>query len=98
MLPFQYIYTQKTELTGNGNFSFCCKWKMEMANFCLFSAKGKWKFVLLGRQTNNGNRCPLFQQMCPSMLTCNNTIFLPDEKKQEKLLSFSSSGHIGGIV
>jgi hypothetical protein len=43
------IYTEKTE---NGNFR-------------LFSANGKWKFVFLGQQTMNGNRCLLFQQTCP---------------------------------
>ncbi len=40
-----------------------------MANFHLFAAngKGKWMFVILGRQTINGNQQLLCQQMCPSM-------------------------------
>ncbi len=56
MLPFQYLYiysTQKVELVENGNLR-------------LFSAK-KRKFIFLGRQMINGNRCSLFQQTCPSM-------------------------------
>ncbi len=39
--------------------------KTETANFRLFSANGKWKFVFLGRQTTNGNRCLLCQQTFP---------------------------------
>jgi hypothetical protein len=33
----------------------CCKQKSETANFRLFSANGKWKFVFLGQQMINGN-------------------------------------------
>ncbi len=52
MLPFQYIlYIRKTKT----------------ANFRLFFANRKRKFVFLGRQTINGNRRLLFQQTCPSM-------------------------------
>ncbi len=50
-------------------FVFC---KRITANLRLFSANGKWKFVFLGRQTINGNRCFLFQQTCPSMLVTTN--------------------------
>jgi hypothetical protein len=47
-------------------------WKTEKASFRLFSANGngKWKFVFLGRSMINGNRRSLFQQMCPSMTSC----------------------------
>jgi hypothetical protein len=40
-----------------------------MANFLLFSAKGKrqTEVCFLGRQTINGNRRLLFLQTCPSM-------------------------------
>ncbi len=31
--------------------------KTELAIFCLISANGKRKFVFLGQQTINGNRC-----------------------------------------
>jgi hypothetical protein len=57
----------KTELMEKG-ISFCfCKWKMETANCYLSSAQWKRMFVLLGRQTINGNRQVLFQQTCPSL-------------------------------
>ncbi len=57
------------ELTENDNFRLiCCKWKMEMKNFCLFTANGKPKFVFLDWQTINSNRQLLFQQTCPSIV------------------------------
>ncbi len=63
------IRKKRTELTENSNF--ICWLQTEPANFCLFAAKGngKQKFVFLGRQTLNGNRSLLFQQMYSSMHT-----------------------------
>ncbi len=54
---FPEFRKQKMELTenGNGKLPFIC---------C--NGNGKWKFVILGRQTINGNRRFLFQQTCPS--------------------------------
>ncbi len=75
LLPFQYIYIHvyiyiymENRTNRKRNFPFvCCKWKTETANFCLFAAYGRRKFVFLGQQTINSNRRLLFQQTCPSM-------------------------------
>jgi hypothetical protein len=67
---FQEFPKRKTELNRKRQFPFVCyKRKTETANFHLFAANenGKRRFVILGRQTINGNRRLLFQQTCPSM-------------------------------
>jgi hypothetical protein len=58
---------RKTELMKNGS----CSLKTEKGNGKLLivaaNGNGKWKFVFLSRQTINGNRRLVFQQMGPSM-------------------------------
>ncbi len=64
MLPFQYIYIRKTELTDNGKFRlFAANRKRQRQTSVCFMQTGKWKrkFVFLGRRTIKGNRRLLFQ-------------------------------------
>jgi hypothetical protein len=66
-----------TDISIYRNLYICCRFDLyiwntgptENNNFRLFAANGKWKFVFLGRQMNNGNQ-RLFQQTCPSTVSC----------------------------
>ncbi len=67
MLLFRNIH-KKNGTNGKRQLSFvCCKRKMEMANFLLFSANGERKFVFSWSVIDNGNQRLLNQQTYPSM-------------------------------
>ncbi len=68
----------ETELIPNSNFRLFAvsrKQKRKTSVFCC-KKKHKTKVVFLGRQTINGDRQLLFQQMCPTMPIVRSLIFM----------------------